>query len=151
MIMSMQYSDLGRSGLRVSRVALGAMNFGMTTDEAVSHRILDEALERGINVVDTAEVYGGPQSADMAQGYGISELGEEPANVALAWLLHQPAVTSAIIGPRAVEQVGTAQLALEITLDDDTVQRLDEIWPGRASRRRPTPGRRSTKANTEEQ
>ena len=59
-----------------------------------------------------------------------AELGEEPANVALAWLLHQPAVTSAIIGPRTVEQLGAAQRALEITLDDATLQRLDEIWPG---------------------
>jgi aryl-alcohol dehydrogenase-like predicted oxidoreductase len=71
--MSMQYANLGRSGLRVSRLALGAMNFGMITDESVSHRILDKALERGINLVDTADVYGGPQAADMAQGYGISE------------------------------------------------------------------------------
>jgi aryl-alcohol dehydrogenase-like predicted oxidoreductase len=71
--MSMQYVNLGRSGLRVSRLALGAMNFGMTTDESVSHRILDKAVEGGINVVDTADVYGGPQSADMAQGYGTSE------------------------------------------------------------------------------
>ena len=59
-----------------------------------------------------------------------AELGAEPANVALVWLLHQPAVTSAIIGPRTVEQLGAAQRALEITLDDATLQRLDEIWPG---------------------
>jgi aryl-alcohol dehydrogenase-like predicted oxidoreductase len=58
------------------------------------------------------------------------ELGEEPANVALAWLMHQPAVTAAIIGPRTVEQLSAAQRALEITLDDATLQRLDEIWPG---------------------
>jgi aryl-alcohol dehydrogenase-like predicted oxidoreductase len=58
------------------------------------------------------------------------ELGEEPANVALAWLLHQPAVTAAIIGPRTVEQLGAAQRALEITLDDATLLCLDEIWPG---------------------
>jgi aryl-alcohol dehydrogenase-like predicted oxidoreductase len=313
--------NLGRSGLRVSRLALGTMNFGMTTDESVSHHILHDALECGINLVDTADVYGGPQAADMAQGYGISdefigrwlvkssrrdgivlatkvyqpmglgpndrrlsayhlrraceaslrrlgtdhidlyqmhhvarttpweeiwqamdqlvregkityvgssnfagwdiavaqavadrrelfglvseqslynlttraielevipalgyhgiglipwsplaggvlagvlegrsgerrdhdqiqdraaalqpqvaayetlckELGEEPANVALAWLLHQPAVTSAIIGPRTVEQLGAAKRAVDITLDDATLQRLDEIWPG---------------------
>jgi aryl-alcohol dehydrogenase-like predicted oxidoreductase len=58
------------------------------------------------------------------------ELGEEPADVALAWLLHQPAVTAAIIGPRTVEQLGAAQRAFEIMLDNATLQRLDEIWPG---------------------
>jgi aryl-alcohol dehydrogenase-like predicted oxidoreductase len=59
-----------------------------------------------------------------------AQLGQEPANVALAWLLHQPAVTAPIIGPRTVEQLGAAQRALDITLDDATLQRLDEIWPG---------------------
>jgi NDP-hexose C3-ketoreductase / dTDP-4-oxo-2-deoxy-alpha-D-pentos-2-ene 2,3-reductase len=58
------------------------------------------------------------------------ELGEEPANVALAWLLHQPAVSAPITGPRTVEQLGGVQRALDITLDDATLQRLDEIWPG---------------------
>jgi aryl-alcohol dehydrogenase-like predicted oxidoreductase len=64
----MQYTNLGRSGLRVSRLALGTMNFGMATDEATSHKILDAGLDRGINLIDTADVYGGPQSADMDQG-----------------------------------------------------------------------------------
>jgi len=49
------------------------MNFGMVTDEPASFSIMDEALERGINLFDTADVYGGPQSPDMEQGYGISE------------------------------------------------------------------------------
>jgi aryl-alcohol dehydrogenase-like predicted oxidoreductase len=58
------------------------------------------------------------------------ELGEEPANVALAWLLHQPAVTAPIIGPRTIEQLDGALRALEIKLDDKALARLDEIWPG---------------------
>jgi len=69
----MQYKHLGRSGLKVSRLALGTMNFGMVTDEAAGFSIMDEALEHGINLFDTADVYGGPQSPDMQQGYGISE------------------------------------------------------------------------------
>jgi aryl-alcohol dehydrogenase-like predicted oxidoreductase len=69
----MEYKHLGRSGLRVSRLALGTMNFGMVTDEAASFSILDEALDQGINLFDTADVYGGPQSPDMEQGYGTSE------------------------------------------------------------------------------
>jgi aryl-alcohol dehydrogenase-like predicted oxidoreductase len=65
----MQYKHLGRSGLKVSRLALGTMNFGMVTDERASFLIMDEALEHGINLFDTADVYGGPQSPDMEQGY----------------------------------------------------------------------------------
>lgn len=69
----MNYKSLGRSGLQVSPLALGTMNFGMVTDEATSFRIMDEALGAGINFFDTADVYGGPQSPDMEKGYGTSE------------------------------------------------------------------------------
>jgi aryl-alcohol dehydrogenase-like predicted oxidoreductase len=59
-----------------------------------------------------------------------ADAGEEPANVGLAWLLHQPAVTAPIIGPRTMDQLNGAIRALEIRLDDDQLARLDEIWPG---------------------
>jgi aryl-alcohol dehydrogenase-like predicted oxidoreductase len=317
----MQYKFVGRSGVQVSRLALGTMNFGMVTDEPTSFKIMDEALAAGINFFDTADVYGGPQSPDMEKGYGISEeiigrwlaqgghrdrivlatkvyqpmetgpndrhlsayhirkacedslrrlqtdhidlyqmhhidrrtpweeiwqamellvqqgkviyvgssnfagwdiataqsaatarhfmgliseqslynlnartielevipacrhyglgiipwsplgggllggvlrkakaqrrtesriqqqveqhrsqleayealcqqLGEEPADVALAWLLHNPAVTAPIIGPRTVEQLTGSLRALKIALSEDTLRKLDEIWPG---------------------
>jgi aryl-alcohol dehydrogenase-like predicted oxidoreductase len=317
----MKYTNLGRTGLQVSRLALGTMNFGELTDETTSFEIMDTALEAGINFFDTADVYGGPQSPDMEKGFGISEeivgrwlaqggrrdhivlatkvyqpmgtgpndrhlsayhiqkacenslrrlqtdhidlyqmhhvdrhtpwdeiwqameqlvhegkvtyigssnfagwhiataqnvaasrnflglaseqslynlsartaelevipalqyygiglitwspigmgllggtppkssksrrataplqmqieqhrsqleeyeelcqnLGEEPAVIALAWLLHNPAVTAPIIGPRTVEQLTDSLQALEISLSDETLQRLDEIWPG---------------------
>jgi aryl-alcohol dehydrogenase-like predicted oxidoreductase len=318
----MEYTHLGRSGLNVGRLALGTMNFGWVTDEVASFAIMDEALERGINLFDSADVYGGPQSPDMEQGYGTSEeivgrwlaqggrrdrlvlatkvyqpmgtgpndrhlstyhirkacedslrrlqtdhidlyqmhhidrstpweeiwqameqlvregkvlyvgssnfagwdiataqqlaserhfmglvseqslynltartvelevipalrhygvglitwsplmwgvlggafmgsregsrrglgwmhqhfeehrlqyeayeafcdeLGEQPADVALAWLLHQPAVTAPIIGPRTLDQLTASQHALEVDLADDALRRLDEIWPG---------------------
>jgi NDP-hexose 2,3-enoyl reductase len=54
----MQYTSLGRTGLQVSRLFLGTMNFGPQTSEADSFAIMDQALEQGINVVDTANVYG---------------------------------------------------------------------------------------------
>jgi aryl-alcohol dehydrogenase-like predicted oxidoreductase len=69
----MRYTNLGRSGLKVSRLALGTMNFGELTDEAYSFAIMDEALDAGINFFDTADVYGGPQSPNMEKGFGISE------------------------------------------------------------------------------
>jgi aryl-alcohol dehydrogenase-like predicted oxidoreductase len=58
------------------------------------------------------------------------ELGEQPADVALAWLLHNPVVTAPIIGPRTLEQLTGSLRALEIKLNADTVKRLDAIFPG---------------------
>lgn len=58
------------------------------------------------------------------------ELGETPAVVGLAWLIHQPVVTAPIIGPRTMEQLTDAYRALELELDADALAKLDEIWPG---------------------
>jgi aryl-alcohol dehydrogenase-like predicted oxidoreductase len=58
------------------------------------------------------------------------KLGEAPADVALAWLLHNPAVTAPIIGPRTMEQLTGSLRALKIKLSADTLKKLDEIWPG---------------------
>ncbi|MZD09917.1 aldo/keto reductase [Streptomyces sp. SID5785] len=54
----MKYTQLGRTGLKVSRLVLGTMNFGPQTDEADSHAIMDAAQAAGINYFDTANVYG---------------------------------------------------------------------------------------------
>ncbi|HWG61574.1 MAG TPA: aldo/keto reductase [Streptosporangiaceae bacterium] len=56
--------------------------------------------------------------------------GEDPAVVALAWLLHRPGVTAPIVGPRTLEQLTSARHALEVTLDEKALARLDEIFPG---------------------
>ncbi len=58
------------------------------------------------------------------------EIGETPANLALAWLLNNPAVTAPIIGPRTIEQLNNIQRATEIKLSDELLGKLDEIWPG---------------------
>jgi aryl-alcohol dehydrogenase-like predicted oxidoreductase len=58
----MEYANLGRSGLSVSRLCLGTMNFGPLTTPADSHVIMDHALELGINFFDTANRYGGSSS-----------------------------------------------------------------------------------------
>jgi aryl-alcohol dehydrogenase-like predicted oxidoreductase len=58
------------------------------------------------------------------------ELGETPANVAVAWLLHQPAVTAPILGPRTMEQLMDAARIPEISLPAEVRGRLDAIWPG---------------------
>ncbi|MFD9214827.1 aldo/keto reductase [Streptomyces sp. NPDC059544] len=54
----MKYTQLGRTGLKVSRLVLGTMNFGPQTPEADSHTIMDAALGAGLNFFDTANVYG---------------------------------------------------------------------------------------------
>jgi aryl-alcohol dehydrogenase-like predicted oxidoreductase len=61
------YTQLGRSGLRVSRLCLGTMNFGPETSEEDSHAIMDRAHELGINFFDTANVYG------WRKGEGVTE------------------------------------------------------------------------------
>ena len=63
----MEYTKLGRSGLTVSRLCLGTMNFGSFADEKESHEIMDKALELGINFFDTADVYG------WEMGEGLTE------------------------------------------------------------------------------
>jgi len=63
----MQYTRLGRTGLQVSRLCLGTMNFGWDSDESESFGIMDRALEHGINFFDTANVYG------WKLGEGITE------------------------------------------------------------------------------
>jgi aryl-alcohol dehydrogenase-like predicted oxidoreductase len=59
-----------------------------------------------------------------------AELGEQPAEVALAWLLSNPAVTAPIIGPRTPEQLSASLRALEISLSPDVLDQLDRIFPG---------------------
>src|SRR5438874_1802292 len=194
----MQYVHLGRSGLRVSRLCLGTMNFGPLTSEGDSFALMDRAREAGVNFFDTANVYGWRRGegvteqiidnlsartvelevlpACRAHGVGVipwsplaggllggalqkakegrraserlqksverhraqletyepfcRELGESPADVALAWLLANPAVTAPIIGPRTMEQLTGSLRALEITLSAEQLARLDRIWPG---------------------
>jgi aryl-alcohol dehydrogenase-like predicted oxidoreductase len=266
----MDYTHLGRSGLSVSRLCLGTMNFGPETSEDDSHAIMDRALDLGINFFDTANVYGWKKGEGIteqivgrwfAQGggrrektviatklygsmsdwpndtflsarnirracdeslrrlqtdyldlyqmhhvdrdtpwdeiynlltrdielevlpacldYGVGvipwsplhggllggiirkteqgkrrlggrakdglkanrkaikawedlcdELGENPADVGLAWLLAQPGVTAPIIGPRTMAQLDGAQRALKVRLTKDVLARLDEIFPG---------------------
>jgi NDP-hexose C3-ketoreductase / dTDP-4-oxo-2-deoxy-alpha-D-pentos-2-ene 2,3-reductase len=74
----MDYRLLGRTGLRVSPLCLGTMNFGPETDEGASHQIMDSALEAGINFFDTANVYGATETEQIlgrwfAQGGGRRE------------------------------------------------------------------------------
>jgi aryl-alcohol dehydrogenase-like predicted oxidoreductase len=59
-----------------------------------------------------------------------ADLGHFPANIALAWLLHNPVVTAPIIGPRTVEQLKENEQVPEIILSEETLKELDKIFPG---------------------
>ncbi|HEU4694066.1 MAG TPA: aldo/keto reductase [Vicinamibacterales bacterium] len=60
----MTYARLGRSGLLVSRISLGTMNFGCTVDESNCFAVTVAAVDAGCNFFDTTDVYGGLQTAD---------------------------------------------------------------------------------------
>jgi len=66
----MKTVKLGQSGLNVTSICLGTMTFGEQVDEASAHHILDRALERGVNFIDTAEMYAVPARAET---YGATE------------------------------------------------------------------------------
>ena len=90
----------------------GASADGRRSDERLQHRI---------------ESMRGPLEAWEKL---CAELGQEPADVALAWLLSNPVVTAPIIGPRTQDQFDGALRALDIALDEDTLAELDRIFPG---------------------
>ncbi len=77
-----------------------------------------------------AEALAGMRPQVEAYEAFCAQIGEDPAQVGLAWLLHQPAVTAPIVGPSAAGQLEGALRALEIRLDDKALSRLDEIFPG---------------------
>ena len=90
---------------------------------------------RGVRRVDGRAVDALQTHRDQIQQYEhlADELGHEPGEVGLAWLLAQPAVTAPIIGPRTPEQLDAALKAVDVTLDAETLGRLDEIFPGHQS------------------
>ena len=94
---------------------------GGALEKAATGRRASESVQKGL------EKY-----RDRIEAYEAlcRELGEQPADVALAWLLHNPAVTAPIIGPRTIEQLDGSLRALEIKLSEEILQRLDAIFPG---------------------
>ncbi|WP_329231494.1 aldo/keto reductase [Streptomyces sp. NBC_00111] len=83
----MKYTQLGRTGLKVSRLVLGTMNFGPQTNESESHALMDAALEAGVNFFDTANVYGWGESKGRTEeilGTWFAQGGERRDKVVLA-------------------------------------------------------------------
>jgi aryl-alcohol dehydrogenase-like predicted oxidoreductase len=83
----MKYTHLGRSGLQVGRLALGTMNFGPVTDEATAHHILDVAVSSGVNLIDTADVYGADANRQV---YGLEPEKGRTEEIIGRWLAATP-------------------------------------------------------------
>ncbi|WP_420113005.1 aldo/keto reductase [Pseudactinotalea sp.] len=85
----------------------------------------------GVEGRGTANTDGIEKNREVLTAYEAlcDDLGEKPADVALAWLLTRPAVTAPIIGPRTPQQLQDSLRVPEIELDDATLERLDELFP----------------------
>jgi aryl-alcohol dehydrogenase-like predicted oxidoreductase len=127
--------------------------YNLMTREA-ELEVLPAALEYGVGIIPWSPLQGGllggvlakqgirrqvgrSQAAleanrDRIEAYEklCADLGENPANVGLAWLLHQPAVTAPIIGPRTIEQLDESQRAVALELSTETLTELDRLFPG---------------------
>ncbi|MFF2483930.1 aldo/keto reductase [Paenibacillus sp. NPDC058071] len=101
----MEYTYLGRTGLRVSRLCLGTMNFGVDTDEKESFRIMDEALDAGITFFDTANIYGWGENSGTTEtiiGKWFAQGGQRRERVVLATKVYEP-ICNPVDGPNDVK------------------------------------------------
>lgn len=72
----MTYSSLENTGVKVSPLCIGMMSFGYRTDEKTAHRIIHQAIDEGINVIDTANLYGQPASEGRGTVFAKRSLAE---------------------------------------------------------------------------
>lgn len=89
----MKYRRLGRTALKVSELCLGTMNFGPRTPESESHAILDQAVELGINFIDTANQYGGNLGVGATEtiiGNWLAAKSGRRDNLVLATKVYEP-------------------------------------------------------------
>ena len=107
--------------------------------------VLPSAKNHGMGVVTWSPLAGGLLSRNarnrevedevlqiqLQKFYNLStEIGEKEDTLALAWILKNPVITAPIIGPRTVEQLYDTVRAVEISIDDEIMEKLDEIFPG---------------------
>ena len=138
----MKYRQLGRSGLKVSELCLGTMNFGPRTSEHDSFEILSEAVARGINFIDTANQYGGRLGVGTTEtilGKWFAQDAARRENVVLATKVHEPMssdVNDRGLSARHIRQACDASLKrLGVDHIDlyqmhhiDRSTPMDEIW-----------------------
>jgi aryl-alcohol dehydrogenase-like predicted oxidoreductase len=129
------YVHLGRSGLQVSRLCLGTMNFGPFTPEAESHAILDAARQAGVNFVDTANVYGrsaGKGATEEILGRWFAQGGGRREDTVLATKVYgkmgegpNDARLSALHVRRACEES-----LRRLRTDHVDLYQMHHVWPG---------------------
>lgn len=133
-----EYRPFGRTGVQVSNLTLGAMNFGQrgNPDHDDSIRIIHRALDEGLNIIDTADGFDPTTPANAGKLEAVEQLtalaeqaGLSLIHLALAFVLQHPAITSPIIGPRTLEQLESQLGATKVTLTPDVLDRIDEIVP----------------------
>jgi aryl-alcohol dehydrogenase-like predicted oxidoreductase len=122
----MEYEPLGRSGLKISRVCLGAMNFGAPAgtpgcDPAEAGRIIGAYLDAGGNIIDTADGYSSGQSEEIV-GRAIKGRRDEVVLATKAFLPQ-----AVITGPRTLSQVHDNLAGFSLTLPPDALARLTDI------------------------
>jgi len=105
----MKYTRLGASTLKVSRIGLGTMNFGVTSDEAESHRILDAFTDRGGTFIDTANIYsrGNPQGPFHEQGHSEQFIG--------SWLARTGKREQVVLATKVMLDMGDGHAGLSRT------------------------------------
>ncbi|MEA3309819.1 MAG: aldo/keto reductase [Chloroflexota bacterium] len=122
----MDYRYLGRTGMKVSTLCLGAMTFGRETEEALSYEMMDRFAAAGGNFIDTANVYSRGLSEKIVgcwlkqqrrEDFVVAkEVGRTPAQVALNWVANRPDITAPIIGVRKLvhlkDNLGAAKFTL---------------------------------------
>jgi aryl-alcohol dehydrogenase-like predicted oxidoreductase len=144
---TMEHRTLGRSGCAVSTLALGTMTFGSEPEEAASHEQLDAFVDAGGTLIDTADAYSEGASEeiigrwlarqpadvhsqrtwdviDAVQSVALAR-GVSMAQVAIAWLVDRPMVSSVILGARTLEQLQDNLGATGLRLSQDETARLD--------------------------
>ena len=138
----MQYRQLGRSGLKVSALCLGTMNFGSRTSPEESFAILSRAAEAGINFIDTADQYGGDAGVGTTETILGQWLAQDPSrrhNAVIATKVHEPmseAVNDRGLSARHIQKACEASLRrLQVENIDlyqmhhiDRSTPIDEIW-----------------------
>jgi aryl-alcohol dehydrogenase-like predicted oxidoreductase len=121
----MDLRPLGRTGVHVTCLCLGCMMFGRRTAAEDAYTIIDRALDAGINFLDTANVYDVIERLDtMAQSRDCTMV-----QLALAWVMAQPGITSPIVGPRTLEQMEEYLGAPSVTLSDADRREIDALVP----------------------
>ncbi|MBM7569975.1 aldo/keto reductase [Aquibacillus albus] len=114
----MEYTNLGRTGLKVSKLCLGTMNFGVDTEEKEAFKIMDAALDAGINYFDTANIYGWGDNAGLTEkiiGRWFEQGGNRREKVVLATKVYEK-INNPLDGPN--DEPGLSAYKIRRHLED---------------------------------